>query len=129
MNTDVQKIVGVLENYQDYVNESNAEGLGSLYAQDAILFPDRFDTFESAENIAGFYAYAFSMLTLNLEFNIDPEKIIVANDIAYATTNSTGTRYLKEQDQTVPEINRELWAFQKIGEEWKISRYCFNKSE
>ena len=129
MIDDIQEITEVLKHYEKYVNESNSAGLGSLYCKDAILLPDRFDVFEGAEAIERFYAYAFTLLTLNLEFSIHSENIFVSGDVGYATTDSTGTRYLKEPDQTVPEINRELWVFNKVDGDWKIARYCFNKSE
>ena len=127
--SDTAQIIDVLQSYERFVNESNAEGLGGLYTEDAILLPDRFEVFEGNENITGFYAFAFSALTLELAFDIDPAQIIVSGDTAYATTNSTGTRFIKEAELTVPEINRELWVFQNVEGEWKIARYCFNKSE
>ncbi|MEO1041062.1 MAG: DUF4440 domain-containing protein [Pseudomonadota bacterium] len=126
---DVQGIIRVLESYEQFVNAGDAQSVGGLYASDAILLPDRFDAFEGAENITGFYAFAFDALSLELEFDIDPSDIIVSGDVAYATTTSVGTRFIKEGNQTVPEINRELWVFEEIDGEWKIARYCFNQSQ
>lgn len=128
-HTDADKIADVLKSYERFVNAGDAAGLGSLYTANAVLLPDRFDTFEGAEAITGFYAFAFSALSLDLEFDIDPETIIVSGDTAYAVTSSTGTRFIKEANQTVPEINRELWVFEMVDGEWKIARYAFNKSE
>ena len=91
----------------------DAAALGDLYAEDSFLFPDRMDTFEGKEAILGFYHYAFSLLTLKLSFDIDPSRIVVSGDLAFATTTSTGTRLINETQQTVPEINRELWVFRK----------------
>lgn len=126
---DVGEIVDVLRSYESFVNEGDAEGLGGLYTQDAVLLPDRFDVFEGSDAITGFYAFAFSALALELEFQIDPDDIIVSGDTAYAVTTSTGTRTIRETDQTVPEINRELWVFEQVGGDWMITRYAFNKSE
>lgn len=129
MNNDVEKIVELLQSYERLANNSDAAGLGDLYATDAILLPDRFGVFEGNDSIAGFYELAFSMLTLDLTFTIDPANIVVSGDMAYGTTNSTGTRFIKQAGETVPEINRELWVFNKVSGDWKIARYCFNKSE
>ncbi|MEM9434672.1 MAG: SgcJ/EcaC family oxidoreductase [Pseudomonadota bacterium] len=126
---DVEKLTELLRTYERFGNESNAEGMGSLYAEDAVFLPDRFDSFEGVEAITAFYAFAFSALTLDLKFSIEPEDFIVSGETAYAVTRSTGTRLIKETNQTVPEINRELWVFEKIEGEWKIARYAFNKSE
>ncbi|MEL6296418.1 MAG: nuclear transport factor 2 family protein [Pseudomonadota bacterium] len=128
-HNDTDTIIHVLRSYQSYVNQSDATGLGSLYTDDAVFFPDRFDAFEGKEAITGFYAFAFSALTINLEFAIDPHDIVVSGGKAYATTTSTGTRLIKASNQTVPEINRELWVFERIEGVWKIARYAFNKSE
>ncbi|MEO1379234.1 MAG: nuclear transport factor 2 family protein [Pseudomonadota bacterium] len=126
---DAGEIADVLRSYEGFVNDGDATGLGSLYTEDAVLLPDRFDVFEGNEAITGFYAFAFSALTLELEFQIDPDDIVVDGGTAYATTSSTGTRFIKEANQTVPEINRELWVFERVDDAWKIARYAFNKSE
>ncbi|MEM8728714.1 MAG: nuclear transport factor 2 family protein [Pseudomonadota bacterium] len=127
--SEIDQIINVLLSYESHVNESNAEGLGALHTDDAILFPDRFDVFEGQQDITGFYAFAFSALTINLEFAIDPDNIVISDTTAYATTTSTGTRFIKDANQTVPEINRELWVFERIDGDWKIARYAFNKSQ
>ena len=126
---DVREIVDVLRSYESFVNEGNAEGLGGLYTQNAVLLPDRFDVFEGSDAITSFYAFAFSALALELEFEIDPDDIVVSGDTAYAVTTSTGTRTIRETEQTVPEINRELWVFEQIDGDWMIARYASNKSE
>ncbi len=128
-HSDTAQIAEVLRNYERFVNESNAVALGDLYSEASILLPDRFQAFNGAEAIGGFYAFAFRALTLDLEFAIDPADIVVAGDVAYATTSSTGTRLIKETGQTAPEINRELWVFERVEGDWKIARYAFNKSE
>ena len=128
-HSDEDRITEVLLSYETFVNEGDAAGLGSLYTEDAILLPDRFDAFEGAEAITGFYAFAFSALALDLEFMINSDDIVVAGDTAYATTSSTGTRLIRETNQTVPEVNRELWVFEQVDGEWRIARYAFNKSE
>lgn len=128
-HAEVEKISELLRAYEAFGNDSNSEGMGSLYTEDAVLLPDRFDAYEGAEAITAFYAFAFSALTLDLVFDIDPEDIVVSGDTAYAVTSSTGTRLIKASNETVPEINRELWVFEKVDDEWKIARYAFNKSE
>ena len=128
-HSNTEKITQVLRDYERFVNAGDAKSMSSLYAEKSILIPDRFDVFQGAEAIGGFYAFAFGALDLDLEFVIDPEDIVVAGDIAYATTSSTGTRLIKQTGQTVPEINRELWVFERVEGDWQIARYAFNKSE
>lgn len=129
MTTDVRLITNALRDYERLANAGDASQIAALYDENAILFPDRFDAFTGVAEIEGFYAAAFSMLTLDIEFQIDPSQIVVAGDVAYATTTSHGTRFLKASGETVPEVNRELWVLAKQGDGWLIARYCFNKAE
>ena len=126
MNEEKQKLVAVLDQYKTATNTADAKLAASLYAEDAIMIPAGFPTNVGKEAIFGFYDYAFSLLQLTLEFEIDHDNILIEGDMAYATTSSTGTRLIRETGDTVPEINRELWIFRKIDTEWKIDRYMFN---
>ncbi|MEO1537292.1 MAG: SgcJ/EcaC family oxidoreductase [Pseudomonadota bacterium] len=128
-HSETDRIVDLLRTYESFGNASDAEGMGSLYTEDAVLLPDRFDAYKGAEAITAFYTFAFSALTLDLVFEIDPEDIVVSGDAAYAVTTSAGTRLILETGQTVPEINRELWVFEQVAGDWMIARYAFNKSE
>lgn len=126
MSKDKEKIVEVLHHYQKATNTANAKLAASLYKDDAIMIPAGFPTNVGRESIFQFYDYAFSLLQLTLKFDIHHDHIIIDGDFAYATTSSTGTRLFRESGETVPEINRELWIFEKVNEEWKIARYMFN---
>ncbi|MEL7542031.1 MAG: nuclear transport factor 2 family protein, partial [Pseudomonadota bacterium] len=114
VESETQSIVDVLKRYEAYANAGDYESLGDLYTADGVLFPDRFEVFLGADDITGFYQFAFRALSLDIDFNIDPANITVAGNVAYATTDSAGTRYIKEADLTVPEVNRELWVFEKV---------------
>lgn len=126
MENEKQKIVAVLEAYKQSTNTADAKLAASLYTEDAIMVPASFPTNVGREAIFGFYDYAFTLLQLTLEFDIDENQIVIDGNTAYVTTSSTGTRFYRESKETVPEINRELWVFKKVDEDWKIGRYMFN---
>ena len=126
MNEEKEKIVAVLDQYKTSTNTADAKLAASLYTEDAIMIPAGFASNIGKEAIFRFYDYAFSLLQLTLEFEIDHDNILIEGDMAYATTSSTGTRLIRETGDTVPELNRELWIFRKIDSEWKIARYMFN---
>jgi uncharacterized protein (TIGR02246 family) len=126
MNKEKEKIVAVLDQYKTSTNTADAKLAASLYTEDAIMIPAGFGTNVGKEAIFGFYDYAFSLLQLTLEFEIDHDHILFEGDMAYATTSSTGTRRIRDTGETVPELNRELWIFKKVDSEWKIARYMFN---
>ncbi len=128
-HSETDRIVELLRSYESFGNASDAAGMGSLYTADAVLLPDRFDAYEGRDAITAFYGFAFSALSLDLVFEINPADIVVSGDTAYAVTTSEGTRTILETNQTVPEINRELWVFEQVDGDWMIVRYAFNKSE
>ena len=53
-HADSVNFTEVLEGYEAFVNESDANQLGDLYAEDAILTPEGFQVFERAEAITVF---------------------------------------------------------------------------
>ena len=126
MSTEKEQIIEVLHQYKKSTNTADAQLAASLYTDDAIMIPANFPKNVGKEAIYQFYKYAFSLLQLTLEFEIDPNQIEVIGEFAYATTSSTGTRLIRETGATVPEINRELWLFRHVDGEWKIARYMFN---
>ena len=87
--------------------------------------PSEAPTAIGTEKILGAYEYVFSQIQLNIEFFI--KEIVIEGGFAFATTTSKGTVKIHANGQTLPEENRELFVFQKVGEEWKIARYMFNK--
>jgi len=90
------------------------------------MIPANFPANYGKEAIFGFYDYAFSLLQLTLEFDIEEDQIVIHGDFAYATTTSVGTRLIRETGDIVPEDNRELWLFERVNGKWKIARYMFN---
>lgn len=129
MESDRDQISELLRLYQEAANAGDPERLRTLYTDDAILLPGDFPTAVGGQAIQDFYAYAFSALSIEIDIDIRPEEIIVQDDLAFATTSSTGTRTYTETKETVPENNRELWVLRSVGGAWKIARYMFNKSQ
>ncbi|MGA7028436.1 MAG: hypothetical protein WBY24_07290, partial [Candidatus Acidiferrales bacterium] len=71
------------------------------------------------------YVAVFNAIKLTVKFDV-AEVHQVAPDWAFARTNSTGTVKIHATGETSPEGNQELFVFQKVGEAWKIARYCFS---
>ena len=63
---------------------------------------------------------------LNVEFDIVEIKV-VADDWAFARTNSAGTTTINATGDQVAEGNQELFVLKKTDDgNWKIARYCFS---
>ncbi len=123
---DKEAIETLLMTYKGSLNTSDPKLAASLYSKDGIFMPTEAPSAIGTENILQSYTFIFSQIQLNIEFFID--EIVVEGDLAFATTSSKGTVLIKEANITLEEANRELFVFEKIGEEWKIARYMFNKT-
>jgi len=122
-----QAIEQLLAEYKTSLNTSNAALAQSLYARDGVFMPTGAPSAIGSEEILKSYEFIFSQIQLNIEFYID--EIVVDRNVAFATTSSKGTTLIRENGQTVPEENRELFVFEKIDGAWKIARYMFNKTK
>lgn len=121
-----QLIESLLGTYQQSLNTSDAQLAQSLYAKDGIFMPTEAPSGIGSENILKSYQFVFSQIQLNIEFFI--EEIVVEGNMAFATTSSKGTTLIHATGDTVPEENRELFVFEKEGDQWRIARYMFNKT-
>ncbi len=121
-----EKIETLLSEYKKSLNTSDAKLAQSLYTKDGIFMPTEAPSAIGSENILKSYDYIFSQIQLNIEFFI--EEIEVENNFAFATTRSEGTTLIRATGDTIPEANRELFIFEKVDGDWKISRYMFNKT-
>ena len=103
MNAEEKAIATVLSKYEDALNQSDTAAVMNLYAPDGV----------------------FRAITLTVKFAIAEIKQ-VGSDWAFARTNSAGTVKVNATGQSSPEANQELFVFQKVGNDWKIARYCFS---
>lgn len=122
---DKQQIEHLLAEYKHSLNTSDAAIAQSLYVKDGIFMPTGAPSAIGHEHILKSYEFIFSQIQLNVEFTIN--EIVVAGDLAFATTSSKGTTLIRASGQTVPEENRELFVFERADGAWKIARYMFNK--
>jgi uncharacterized protein (TIGR02246 family) len=129
MNTTTEKkaIEKMLFSYRDALNTSDVSKVLTLYTKDGMFMPTNAPTAKGQEQLKGSYEFVFKTIQLHIEFFI--EEIVVNGDYAYAVTNSKGTTLIHANGQTVPEENRELFVLAKEDEQWKISRYMFNKTK
>lgn len=122
-----QKIEKLLSEYQKSLNTSDAKLAQSLYTKDGIFMPTEAPSGIGSEGILKSYEFVFSQIQLDIEFFI--EEIQVEGNMAFAVTSSKGTTLIRATGSKIPEANRELFVFEKVNDEWKISRYMFNKTE
>lgn len=129
MDTTTEKaaIEKLLLTYRDALNASDTNKAIALYTEDGVFMPTNAPTAKGQKQLKAGYDFVFSNIKLTIEFTI--EEIEVSGDIAYAVTSSAGTTLVHATGETNPEANREIFALKKVGGDWKIARYMFNKPQ
>jgi uncharacterized protein (TIGR02246 family) len=125
MNTSEEAVTAVLANYQDALNRSDTEAVMGLYAPDGVFMPQNFPSSVGANAVRKAYDAVFSAITLKVKFDI-AEVRQVADNWAFARTNSAGTSTVNATGASSREANQELFVLQKVADAWKIARYCFS---
>ena len=123
--TDESAIRDILTRYERALNTSDTGAVMSLYTEDGVFMPQHFPSSVGAKAVKRAYDGVFGMIKLNVKFEII-EVHVVAPNWAFARTNSSGTVTVLANKSGAPEANQELFVFQKVGEDWKIARYCFS---
>ena len=124
--SDRENIHAVLKAYEQALNASDVAGVLKLYTQDGVFLAPHNASAVGIEAIEATYEAAFKAIDLNVAFDI-VEIEAVADDWAFARTNSAGTITINATGDKIPEGNQELFVFQKSDDgEWKIARYSFS---
>lgn len=125
MNAEEKAIAAVLAKYQVALNQSNTDAVMKLYAADGVFMPQNSPSSVGAPAVRKAYDAVFDAIKLTVKFDI-VEVRQLAPEWAFARTNSAGRVKVNATGETSAEGNQELFVFQKIGDIWKIARYCFS---
>ena len=125
MNADEKAIAAVLAKYQDALNQSNTDAVMKLYTADGVFMPQNSPSSVGAQAVRKSYDAVFDAIKLTVKFDI-AEVRQLGPEWAFARTNSAGRVKVNATGETRAEGNQELFVFQKIGDTWKIARYCFS---
>jgi len=128
MNANEQAIAAVLAKYQDALNQSDTDAVMKLYAPDGVFMPQNSPSSVGVDAVRKAYDAVFNAITLEVKFDV-AEIHQIAPDSAIARTNSAGKVKVHATGEGGPEANQELFVFQKIGDAWKIARYCFSTTK
>ncbi len=124
--SDQERIHAVLEAYEQALNAGDVAGIVNLYTQDGVFMPQHNPSAVGIEAIEAAYGAVFRTIVLEVEFDI-VEIEVIADDWAFARTNSAGTTTINATGAKVAEANQELFVFQKTADgEWRIARYSFS---
>ena len=119
------EIESVLRGYEQVLNASDVGGVVKLYTDDGVFMAQHNPSAVGIQQVEAAYAAVFQAIDLNVEFDI-VEIEVIADDWAFARTNSAGTTTINATGDKVAEGNQELFVLQKINGDWKIARYGFS---
>ncbi len=124
-DSDRENIHAVLKAYEQVLNASDVAGVLKLYTEDGVFMAQHNPSAVGIQQVETAYTGAFQAIDLNVEFDI-VEVEVIADDWAFARTNSSGTTTINATGDKIPEGNQELFVLQKIDGVWKIARYAFS---
>ncbi len=124
-DSDKAEIEAVLRSYERVLNASDVDGVLKLYTEDGVFMAQHNPSAVGIKQVEAAYTAAFQAIDLNVEFDI-VEIQVIADDWAFARTNSSGTTTINATGDKVAEGNQELFVLQKIDSDWKIARYSFS---
>ncbi len=124
-DSDKAQIEAALKGYEQVLNASDVDGILKLYTEDGVFMSPNNPSAVGIQQVEAAYTGAFQAIDLNVEFDI-VEIEVIADDWAFARTNSSGTTTINATGDKVAEGNQELFVMQKIDGNWKIARYAFS---
>ena len=128
-DSDQENIRAVLKAYEQVLNASDVAGVLKLYTQDGVFMAQHNPSAVGIKAIEAAYEGAFKAIDLDVTFDI-VEIEVIADDWAFARTNSAGTTTINATGDKIAEGNQELFVLQKtINGEWKIARYGFSTTQ
>lgn len=123
---DQNNIHAVLKAYEQVLNASDVVGVLKLYTHDGVFMAQHNPSAVGIDAIKVAYENVFKAIDLNVTFDI-VEIEVIADNWAFARTNSAGTTTINATGDKIAEGNQELFVLQKTDDgEWKIARYGFS---
>ena len=127
-DSDKAEIEAVLRSYERVLNASDVDGVLKLYTEDGVFMAQHNPSAVGIKQVEAAYTAALQAIDLDVEFDI-VEIEVIADDWAFARTNSSGTTTINATGDKVNEGNQELFVLKKIDDNWKIARYCFSSTK
>ena len=126
-DSDKAEIEAVLKSYERVLNASDVDGILKLYTEDGVFMAQHNPSAVGIKQVEAAYTAVFQAIDLDVEFDI-VEIEVIADDWAFARTNSSGTTTINATGDKVNEGNQELFVLKKIDGDWKIARYLFSSN-
>jgi len=126
MSATAEAVTTLLRKYNEALNASSTDAVMPLYAEDGVFMPPFNESAVGSAAVRKAYDAVFKAIALNVKFTI-AEIVEMAQDWAFARTNSAGTTTDHATGTKSAEGNQKLFIFKKDRDgAWKIARYSFS---
>lgn len=127
-DSDKDRIVSVIETYQDALNGSNVDGVLEVYAPDGVFMPEFSPASVGLPEVRAAYEKVFKAIDLDVKFRI-AEVVVLSDDWALVRTTSDGTIRINASGAKVGNDSKELFLLRKQRDgTWKFARYAFSSN-
>jgi len=126
-DTNSQKILTLISQYESSLNTSNTNGILELYGKNPTFMPQHATAQVGRTAVKQAYIKVFNAINLDIKFTT--HEVEVLGDIAWARTSSSGKTKILGNNVTVIEGNNELFIFKKENGDWKIDQYLFSTNQ
>jgi uncharacterized protein (TIGR02246 family) len=126
MNANEKAVATILAKYEAALNASDTDAVMRLYMEDGVFMPPFSQSAVGAAAVRKAYDAVFKAIILSVKFYV-AEIVQIADDWAFARTNSAGTTTVHATGAKSAEANQELFIFRNDADgRWKIARYSFS---
>lgn len=115
----------VVRRYMDLLHSGDIEHIMDLYDENAVFLPEGGTTMVGKDKIRESYVALFKLISIP-DGESTLEEATIHGDIAVVRLATKATTQILADQQKIPLNSRELFILNKVGGDYKISRYMFN---
>lgn len=118
---DAAAVEGLIEKYQNSLNEGSLEGVLSVFSTHAVVMPPNAPP---AENEAAIKDRYTGIMNSNIDIQMSLKEVVYGKNIAYGWLMSSGS--IDDGNGRSEIDSKSLIVFVREGDVWKIDKYMFS---
>src|SRR5437660_1168373 len=121
-NTEKDKVIKIISDYEKGLNDPNTEAIINLYASDGVFLFQNHEPTVGAGSLREIYNELFKKMKMNMKLKI--HDVQVSGNVANVYSTSEGEVKILDNGKEIIGKAQELFALRKIeNKEWKIAVY------
>ena len=118
---DAAAVEGLIEKYQNSLNEGSIEGVLSVFSSNAVVLPPNAPPATDRAAIEGRYS---GIMSSDIDIQMSLKEVVYGKNIAYGWLMSTGSIDGSDGRSTID--SKSLVVFVREDGTWKIDKYMFS---